>query len=146
MFHCIVRVHEVCCGGNSLCTATRVQKIVFRKCFASSSTCPCKGTCRLPEDAACQPEYAHCIEVHDVGEYRFKGVAQNFNVKSINTAALAGRNAGYRGQLKASKASKMSDGKGFELVRTSAVSQSHAVSSPAVDTCKLVCVAPEVEC
>ena len=62
-------------------------------------------------------EYAHMVEVHDVGRYAFKGVAHAFSIKSVNAAALEGRNEAFAAELKATKATKLSNGLGFERAR-----------------------------
>ena len=72
---------------------------------------------KLQADASLQPDFAHTLEVHDVGTYRFKGVSFDFSIKSVNVSALSGRNATYTGDLKASKAKKTSEGHGLEQVR-----------------------------
>jgi hypothetical protein len=56
------------------------------------------------------------VEIHDVGRYAFKGVSHDFSIKSINVRALSQRNEDYKGDLKASKASKTAPGTGFERV------------------------------
>jgi hypothetical protein len=72
-----------------------------------------RAACRGAGDAACQAEFAHAVELYDVGVYRFKGVAYDFCVKSVGAGALRGRAALY-GELKSAKAKKVSDGAGFE--------------------------------
>lgn len=52
-----------------------------------------------------------------MGRYVFKGVAHAFAIKSVNVAALTGRNEAFRADLKATKATKLSQGLGFERVR-----------------------------
>lgn len=78
--------------------------------------------CRDRQDLS-RPEYqlhyTHEVQVHDVGMYRFKGISTDFSIKSINVAALEGRNAGYVGGLKSGKAKQVAVGRGQERVRHS---------------------------
>lgn len=97
-----------------------VESVCRPCCVAHNNPCI---ACRVNGDEpdatglACDLEYDHVAEVLDVGAYRFKGISFDFHVKSVNIEALRGRNEGFQGDIKASKAAKTSEGTGFEGVR-----------------------------
>lgn len=129
-----------------VCGASFMKSTTFRTLLHCSWQCVCRANrelvaCRLSTseaasadgaadqlraNAATQSEFVHTLEVHDVGCYRFKGVAFDFSIKSLNLGALRGRNVDYQAPLKASKAKKTSEGRGLEKVRPTHSLQAYA--------------------
>jgi hypothetical protein len=110
---------------------------------------PCSDGCKhLEVPVEHQVNYAHSVEIHDVGAYRFKGISHNFNIKSVNLEALTGRNESYKGDLKATKAKKMAEGIGFERVCCSDTSKRAYLTSRIMPACfwKTWCWANTVHC
>jgi hypothetical protein len=71
----------------------------------------------MPDSSAAQQlDYTHEVQVHDVGLYRFKGISNDFSIKSVNLAALAGRVTEYTGGLQSNKAKQVAKGQGHERV------------------------------
>ena len=71
-----------------------------------------------------QRNYTHQLEVHDMGLYRLKGLAHDVQLKSLNVAALRGRNVLFEGGTKTAKAARVQAGVGLEKVSTVRVSVS----------------------